>query len=105
MQIGFPASMNADARFGYSVMGYQSWDVVCDHCDAWKTTLVRLDGRLSKGRDAKAEGNLCQKAEVEKRHCCTCATHVAVPPAYARGEPDPPLGRVGSLCAAAPCGD
>ena len=59
MQIGHPASMDADAFSGYSVMGHQSWDVACHHCDARKTTGVMLEGRLSQGHD-----NLCRKEKV-----------------------------------------
>ena len=61
-QVGCPASMAADACLGYSVMEYQSWDVVFDHCEAWESTLVGLEGRLSKGHEAKAKDGLCQKA-------------------------------------------
>ena len=88
-QVGYPASMNTDACLGYSVMGYQSWDVVYDHCEAWKWTLVRLEGRLSKGRDAKAKDGICQKAKVGYCPCCTRATHVAIPQSYAIGAMDP----------------
>ena len=52
LRIGYPASMNADACLGYCVMGYQSWDVVYDHCEAWKSTPARLEGRLSNGHVA-----------------------------------------------------
>ena len=81
--------MDIDACFGHSVMGYQSWDVVYDHCDDWRTTIVRLEGRLSKGNDANAKDNLCQKVKVRYCPCCARATHVAVPPPYALGELDP----------------
>ena len=49
-------------------MGYQSWGVVYGHYDACKTTLVRLEGRLSEGHDAKAKDNLCQKVKVGAAH-------------------------------------
>ena len=35
-QVGYPASMNADACLKYSVTGNQSWGAVYDHCEAWK---------------------------------------------------------------------
>ena len=63
-QVGYPASMDADACLGYSVTGYQSWDVFYDHCEAWKRTLVRLEGRLPKGHEDKAKDGLCQEARV-----------------------------------------
>ena len=89
LQIGYPASMKTGACSGYSATGYQSRDVVYDHCLTWKSILVRLEGRLSKGHDAKAKGNLCQKAKVGYCPCSTQATHVAIPPAYATGELGP----------------
>ena len=64
-----------------------------DHCDAWKSTLVKIEGRLPKGRDAKAD-NLCQKAKVGYYPCCSQAAHVAIPPAYPLGPLDP-LKRMG----------
>ena len=85
MQFGHPASMDTNACLEYSAMGYQSWDVAYGHCDAWETTLVRLEGRLSKGHDAKAKSNLRQKAQAGYCLCRTQATHVANFPAYARG--------------------
>ena len=90
VQIGYPASMDTDACLGYPAMGHQSWDVVYGHCAARKTTLVRLEGRLSTGHDAEAQGNLCQEAKAGYCPCCTRATHLANPPAYAMGELDPP---------------
>ena len=81
--------MNTDDCPGYSVMEYQSWDVVYDHCEAWKSTLVRLEGRLSKGHEGKAKDGLCQKAKVGYCPCCTQATHVAIPPAYTLAALDP----------------
>ena len=88
MQIEYPASVNTDARLGYSATGYRSWVVVCDHCEAWKATIMRLEDRLSKGRDAKA-GNIRQRAKAGYCPCCACATHAAVPPSYVLGVQDP----------------
>ena len=63
-QIEYPASMKTDACLGNSVMGYQSWDVVHNHSEAWMSILVRLEGRLSKGHVTNAKDGLCQKAKV-----------------------------------------
>ena len=82
LQEGYPASMITGASSGYSAMGYQSWDVVFDHCEASTSTLVRLEGRLSKGHGGEARDGLCQKAKVGYCPCCTRAAHVAIPPAY-----------------------
>ena len=70
-------------------MGYQSWDVVFDHCEAWKWILVRLEGRLPKGRDSNVKGGICQKAKAGYCPCCTRATHVAIPQPYTLGAVDP----------------
>ena len=56
--------MNTDACQVYSVMGYQSWGAAYDHCEAWKSTLVKLEGRLSKGHVTKATAGIRQKAKV-----------------------------------------
>ena len=88
-QVGYPASMNADACSGCSVMGHQSWGAVYGHCGAWKSTLARSEGRLSRGFEAKAKDGLCQRAKVGYCPCCTQATHVAIPPAYTLGALDP----------------
>ena len=81
--------MNAGACLRYSVAGYRSWDVVYYHCEAWKSTLVRLEGRLSKGHVSKAKGGLCQKAKVGYGPCCTRFAHVAIPQSYPHGVLDP----------------
>ena len=88
-QVGYPASTNTDACLGKSDMGYQSWDAVYGHCEAWKWTLVRLEGRLSKGNDGKAKDGICQKAKVGYCPCCTRATLVAIPQSYAIRAMDP----------------
>ena len=36
-------------------MAYQSWGVAYDHCEAYLSTLVRIEGRLSKGHDGKVD--------------------------------------------------
>ena len=51
LQMGYPASVNTDSRLGFSVAAYQSWGIAHDHCEAYRSTLVRIEGRLSKGRD------------------------------------------------------
>ena len=81
--------MNTDACLGYSVPEYQPWDAVCDHCEAWKSTPVRLEGRLPKGREASVKDGHCQEAKVGYCPCFTRATHVAVPPAHTLGPLDP----------------
>ena len=88
-QIGFPASMDTDACLGYSVMAYQRWGVVFDPCGAWKSTIVRLEGRLSKGDEAKAKDGLCQKAKVGCCPRCTQATRVSISPSYTIGVAGP----------------
>ena len=87
LQMGYPASMNTDACLGISVMAHQSWGIVYGHCEAWQSTFVRIEGRLSKGRDRQADG-LCQRANVCYSPGCACATHVAGPPPYSLGPLD-----------------
>ena len=85
--MGNLASMITDACFSFSVMGYQPWGIAHGRCETYQSTLARIEGRLSDGRDGKADG-LCLKAKVSYRPCCARATHVALPPSYSLG----PLG-------------
>ena len=77
LQAGYPASVKTDACLGFSVMAYQSRGIAHGHCEAYLSTLVRIEGRLSKG--------LRQDVKVCRCPCCTQATHVAMPPAYSLG--------------------
>ena len=52
-------------------------------------TLVRLEGRLSKGYEAKGKDGLCQKAKVGCCPWCARATHVAIPQSYTIGAMGP----------------
>ena len=85
LQMGYPASMNTNACLGFSVTAYQSWGVARDHCDTYQSTLVRIEGRLFKGHDGKADG-LRQKAKVGYCPCCTQATRVELPPVKREGQ-------------------
>ena len=62
-------------------MAYQAWEIAYGSCEAWKYNLVRLEGPLSKGRDA-ARGSPAQRGEVRYFPCCVRATHVATPKSY-----------------------
>ena len=55
---------------------------------------MRLEGRLSQGREAKVKDGLCRKAKVGYCPCCTQASHVAIPPSYTIGAMCP-LKRMG----------
>ena len=64
LQMGYPAPRNTDACLGLSVMAYQSWATARGHCEAFLSTLSRIEGRQSKGRAGEKAGNLCQRAKV-----------------------------------------
>ena len=87
LQVGYPASMDTDACLSFSVAAYQSQDIAHGHCEAYLSTLFRIEGRLSNCRDGKV-GNLCQRAKVGYFPCSTQATHVAIPPTYYLGPID-----------------
>ena len=50
-QVEYPASMNADACRGFSVTGYQAWEIAYRPCEARFSSLLRLSGPVSKGHD------------------------------------------------------
>ena len=62
LQLGYPAPMSTDASLGFSVMAYQSWDIVHGRCEAYLSTLVRIEGLPPKGRDGKTD-NLFHRAK------------------------------------------
>ena len=70
--------MNTDACLGYGAMGYQSWEVAREICDARRFILIRHVGPVAKGRDATSQ-SLAHKTEVRFCLCCVKATHIAVP--------------------------
>ena len=84
LQVGYPASMNTDAWFGFSVKAYQSRGSAYGHCEAWQSTLVRVEDPSSNGRDGETDSP-CQRGKVVYCPCCTRATHVAIPPPYPLG--------------------
>ena len=79
--------MDTDACLGFPVMAYRSRGIAYGHYGAWQSTLVRIEGRLSKSHDGKA-GNLFRRAKVGYCPCCACVTHVAIPPSYSLGPHD-----------------
>ena len=83
-QFGFLASMHADACLGYSAMGYQSWEVAGEICDARRFILTHHVGPVAQGRDALPK-SLAQKANAGFCLCCVKATHIAVPPSFELG--------------------
>ena len=86
-QIGFPASMHADACLGYSATGYQSWGVAYNVLEARKFDLIRPAGPASQGRNAK--GILTQKAKAGFCPCCVQATRIANATSIQSGEYSP----------------
>ena len=81
--------MNPDACLGFSVMAYQVRDMAHGHCEAWKSTLVRLEGPHSKSHDA-GRGNPVRRGKVGYCLRRVRATNVAIPKTY-------PLGPYGSI--------
>ena len=66
-------------------MGYHSSDVASNPYEAGEFALVSLVGTTFRAY-AATEQNTAQKPKVGFRPCCTRATRVADPPAYALGE-------------------
>ena len=83
-QVGYPAPLNADARFGYSVVGYLSSQSAFSRCEASRSAIVRLMGQSSNGH-TEAKTELAQRAKAGYCPCCATMTHVALPPTFALG--------------------
>ena len=88
-QVGFPPSMNTDARLGYSAMEYQISELAFTSCDAGRSASARLVGQASKSHETPKK-SLAQRAKVGSCTCCVPPSHVAAPAAYATGEWDDP---------------
>ena len=74
--------MGADARFGYSVMGYRISQPAFESRDAGRSTLVRL-WETRRGRR-----KLAQKPEASHWPCCIRMTHNALPRTFVPGTLD-----------------
>lgn len=83
--VGLPPTMNADAASGSSRMAYQSASVAMNLCESEKFALVRLAGATSRAHSANRT-EIAQRARAGCCPCCSRATHVALPPAYALDE-------------------
>ena len=68
-------------------MAYQAWEIAHGYCEASKYNLVRLEGPLSKGRDAP-KNTPTQRGKVGYCPCCVRATHVTLPGSYRLGPYD-----------------
>ena len=94
-QIGFPPSMNADAKLGFPRTVYQSAMVARNSREARELALIRLARATSRSHPAP-EADSAQREQVGYCPCCTRATHVAVPPTYSFGRgPLAEMARVG----------
>ena len=92
LQAGYPASLNTDACFDFSVMAYRAWDIAHGHCEAWQSTLVRREGPLPKGHDA-GRGYPAQRGKVGYCPCYVRSTHAAIPQSYPLGHHGGPQHR------------
>ena len=75
-QAGYPPSVATDAQLGFSVMAYQSAEVLFDRCEGDGHILVRPTGTCARAHKW-GQGELAHRAKVG--HCPSCArpTHVA----------------------------
>ena len=76
--------MNADARLGYSVMGYQGYQLAFKSCRNSHSVHMRLMGLASKDHTG-TKTKLASRAKVGP-----FMTHVAAPPCFRAGPPGPP---------------
>ena len=80
-QVGYPETLNTDARLGFSVMAYQAWGILYGSCGAASVNPVRPSIPVAKGHVAP-ERTPTQRGKVGLCPCCAVATHVAVPGSY-----------------------
>ena len=75
----FPPGITAGAQLGYSVMTYQSVEILSESCVGDGSIFVRLEGHSG------AKNELARRAKVGFCPCCSQATHSAVPSRYEVG--------------------
>ena len=83
-QVGYPPSIATDAQPGYSVMAYQSVEILFESCDGGGSILGRLEGSGPLGHPGTQDA-LTKRAKVGCCPCCTKETHIAAPPRYSVG--------------------
>ena len=86
-QVGYPGTVNTDACFGFSLMAYQSPEILSDIVEARHSALVRLMGPVSKGHDSP-KSSPAQRGEVGSCPYCVSCTHVAIPGTFTLGPYD-----------------
>ena len=83
-QIGVPATMNTEASFGFSRMGYQSSHITLAICGSVKN-ILRMEGASSRGSETP-RGRPAQRSKVGFPVCRAGFAHIAVPVIYEVGD-------------------
>ena len=66
-QVGYPLSVAADAHLGFSVMAYQSAEVLFDRCEGVGHCLVRLAGTCARPRQGLQKGGMAPAQRTWRR--------------------------------------
>ena len=84
-QVGYPLREATDAQLGFSVVAYQSAELLFDRREGNGRISVRLVGTRTWAHKARKEADITHRAKVGLRPCCTRPTHVAAPSRYLVG--------------------
>ena len=85
-QAGYPPSVAADAHLGFSVMAYQSAEVLFGRCLGQGSVPVRVAGSGARAPQGSKKDDITQRAKVGYCPRCARSSHVAAPPRYVVGE-------------------
>ena len=81
-QVGYPPSVATDAQLGFSVLAYQSAEILFDRCEGGGRILVRILGTCTRAPQGGKKGDITQRAEARYCPCCARPAHVAAPSRY-----------------------
>ena len=85
-QVGYPPGVATDAQVGFSVMAYQSAEMLFGRREEDGYISVRLQGACARAHQGGQKGDMTQRAKVGYCPCCTRPTHVAARSRYMAGE-------------------
>ena len=85
-QVCYPPSVATDAQLGFSVIAYQSAELLFDRREGCGRILARSVGTCARAHKASKDVDITQRARASFCPCCAKPTHIAVPSRYAAGE-------------------
>ena len=84
-QVGLPPSVATDAQLGFSVIAYQSAELLFDRREGCGRILARLVGTCARAHKASKDVDITQRARAGFCPCCATLTHIDDPPWYKLG--------------------